>query len=756
MASQPQALADPAMLSKIDRLFACNVGHHIDLPQIVVVGDQSSGKSSVLEGLTRLPFPRDSGLCTRFATQITFRRAPTTSINVSIIPGKDSKQEHIDKARAWKKSDLEELDQASFAAIMKEVQGVMGIASSADPQSSSASPPKTFSSDVLSIEVVGPSQEHLTVIDVPGIFQRVTKDVTTKEDKDFVKAMVFDYMKNPRSVMLNVVPANVDVATQLILEMAEDVDKPGHRTLGVLTKPDLVDKGAEKGVIDMVEGRSHKLSLGWCLVRNPGQKDVDNPDFDRFVAEESFFQTVPPWRGLPKDRVGVDALRERLQVILAAHIRREFPKVKLEVNKKLKECRKALDSMGPSRDTPNAQSTFLINLATRFQALTSQGLEAKYGDDCFSMFPELKIATEVVSRNDVLSKDFANYGHTYDFRTTAEPTDFPDRRPSTTMQQSVSNVSSFGSATPMKVGFSFGAGSSSTAPQQATLPNNPFGIEIDTRCSTRKKESILDIEDILHDDTKLRKPKAGGGMLEWMKTLYNNSRGFELGNFDPSLLSTCMKAQSHNWDDLAKGYISDVVTMTHAFIKTLLKVVCPEPNALQQLESLLMDDLMVRYKKAVDQVSFIMVVERFGVPTTTNHYFNDNLETCRKKRIRRDAARHDTQEIEGRTYVRIDDLVQSRHISNKDHTIQDLHDILESYYKVARKRCVDTLCMQAAGYHLISGPETPLRLFTPAFVSKLSHEQLEEIAGEDAFVRRRRGQLTKELEDLEKGRKILL
>lgn len=283
--------------------------------------------------------------------------------------------------------------------------------------------------------------------------------------------------------------------------------------------------------------------------------------------------------------------------------------------------------MGPSRDTPNAQSTFLINLATRFQALTSQGLEAKYGDDCFSMFPELKIATEVVSRNDVLSKDFANYGHTYDFRTTAEPTDFPDRRPSTTMQQSVSNVSSFGSATPMKVGFSFGAGSSSTAPQQATLPNNPFGIEVDTRCSTRKKESILDIEDILHDDTKLRKPKAGGGMLEWMKTLYNNSRGFELGNFDPSLLSTCMKAQSHNWDDLAKGYISDVVTMTHAFIKTLLNVVCPEPNALQQLESLLMDDLMVRYKKAVDQVSFIMVVERFGVPTTTNHYFNDNLET---------------------------------------------------------------------------------------------------------------------------------
>jgi hypothetical protein len=114
------SLADPSMLEKIDKLFACNVGNYIDLPQIVVVGDQSSGKSSVLEGLTDLPFPRDSGLCTRFATQITFRRSAGKKIGVSIVPAKTSTTEHAEQVRAWSK-EIETLDKKSFADIMHEV-----------------------------------------------------------------------------------------------------------------------------------------------------------------------------------------------------------------------------------------------------------------------------------------------------------------------------------------------------------------------------------------------------------------------------------------------------------------------------------------------------------------------------------------------------------------------------------------------------------------------------------------------------------
>jgi hypothetical protein len=115
------ALADPLMLDKIDKLFACGVGELVDLPQIVVVGDQSSGKSSVLEGLIRKPLPRDSGLCTRFATQIVFRRAKTEGVEVSIIPDKDAGTEHVERVKSWGRKVKEELDSEAFVKIMKEV-----------------------------------------------------------------------------------------------------------------------------------------------------------------------------------------------------------------------------------------------------------------------------------------------------------------------------------------------------------------------------------------------------------------------------------------------------------------------------------------------------------------------------------------------------------------------------------------------------------------------------------------------------------
>ena len=105
--------------------------------KLLVVGEQSrygkadfplsfadrlgSGKSSVLKGLTGLPFPRDKGLCTRFATQILFKRVPVQNTVVSIIPDKDADKDHADKVKAWRKDELQGIDRDAFKSIMVEV-----------------------------------------------------------------------------------------------------------------------------------------------------------------------------------------------------------------------------------------------------------------------------------------------------------------------------------------------------------------------------------------------------------------------------------------------------------------------------------------------------------------------------------------------------------------------------------------------------------------------------------------------------------
>ena len=94
--------------------------------------------------------------------------------------------------------------------------------------------------------------------------------------------------------------------------------------------------------------------------------------------------------------------------------------------------------------------------------------------------------------------------------------------------------------------------------------------------------------------------------------------------------------------------------------------------------------------------------------------------------------------------------------SNLKHTVDDLHDILHSYYKVARKRFVDIICMQAADHFLVTGQDAPIKVFSPKFVSELTTEQLEAIAGEDLVSKRKREELKRKIENLEMGKKIAL
>lgn len=244
---------------------------------------------------------------------------------------------------------------------------------------------------------------------------------------------------------------------------------------------------------------------------------------------------------------------------------------------------------------------YLVEIATRFQDVTSLALGAQYGaDDLFDQNPGLRLATAIVNRNENLSEDVETCGHTYEF---------DDETPSGSEPFSVEEKLSVDDT-------------SSLGDQKGDVYDVD---EHDDDVRTRKTVSHPELEDIMQESEVLDKPIADG-MHSWLTTVYRTSRGFELGTFDSSLLAITMKNQSEKWGGLALGYISDIVTIVHSFVSDLLALVCPAERTRAGLFSMLMDELVERYKNAFDQIRFILRVERTGTPLTLNHYFNENLE----------------------------------------------------------------------------------------------------------------------------------
>jgi GTPase SAR1 family protein len=322
-----EGLGNRALLDKIDKLRELNVGSIISLPQIIVVGDQSSGKSSVLESLTGFSFPRAAGLCTRYATQITCRRDPARSVSITIIPRPEAGDALKQRLRKFHRC-LDEMNPQDLADVFVEANAAMGIRSGAN-HSDDADDVNTFSEDILKIEIYGPDQPGLTVIDVPGIFRTATPGLTTDSDITLVTSMVKSYMKDPRTIILAVVPCNVDIATQEILKLAKDNDPNGSRTMGVLTKPDLApERAVQQNILDLIQGKRQDLKLGYCVVKNRGADDEDSSLQKRDNDEKAFFRQEP-WASVASTRrLGVGALRVILQALLSHIAKKEFPILK--------------------------------------------------------------------------------------------------------------------------------------------------------------------------------------------------------------------------------------------------------------------------------------------------------------------------------------------------------------------------------------------------------------------------------------------
>ncbi|KAK8104425.1 dynamin GTPase [Apiospora kogelbergensis] len=349
-----QSTRSKKRIDQIDRIRSYGIGDIVSLPQIIVCGDQSAGKSSVLEGITGMPFPRKDGICTRFPTEIILRRSlEEKSIAASVQPHPSRPAATRGLLSGYRRSmaNMSELPEVTY-----EVSACMGVRGHPEVTDGSA-----FALDVLRIEIKGYTDFNLTVVDLPGLIS-VSNEEQTDADVELIRTMVEDYVSSSRAIILAVVQAGNDIANQSIVELARKHDLQGQRTVGIITKADLINKGTE--------GR---------LNPTPAELEAGVTAQQRLVAEMDFFSShIWQSQGLDMSRVGVVNLRIFLQDLLDSHIEKELPNVIEEVKHQLRNAEASLCLMGPERSSVGDIRFFMTNISMDIYQFVQNSLNGDY------------------------------------------------------------------------------------------------------------------------------------------------------------------------------------------------------------------------------------------------------------------------------------------------------------------------------------------------------------------------------------------
>ncbi|KAF5259925.1 hypothetical protein BFJ63_vAg2972 [Fusarium oxysporum f. sp. narcissi] len=419
LGDQGLATEQRSLLDLIDKLQFAQLDD-VKLPQIVVVGDQSAGKSSVLEALTGTPFPRDAGACTRFATEIRMRRAKETKLKVSIIP--DKTRPYNDQARLLQWGG-DVTGDTPFDAMMRDATELIA------PKSI---PGRFAARDILVVEKEGPDMPLLTLVDLPGLVRVANRD-QSESDIQTIEALSDRYMKSSRTIILAVIGGNNDYVQAPILKKARHFDPKGSRTIGVLTKPDMTERiGLEDKFIELVTNKDQEnnFKLGWYVLLNPGPGEQWQTPEDRANREAEFFSRGK-WATLPPEMWGIGALRAKLSTQLQRHIGKHVKTLRRQIQQALEGCESQLKAMGVGKDTPEEMRFQMGELFTASNNLVTPAVNGNYKNPFGERFfarqsspkgtPSQKLRARIRDESERFARRFRQHGRKVTFQKTQPP-----------------------------------------------------------------------------------------------------------------------------------------------------------------------------------------------------------------------------------------------------------------------------------------------------------------------------------------------
>ncbi|MCJ1258672.1 vacuolar protein sorting-associated protein 1 [Lignoscripta atroalba] len=351
---------DPGLITLVNKLqdvfTTVGVQNPIDLPQIAVVGSQSSGKSSVLENIVGRDFlPRGTGIVTRRPLILQLiNRSPPAQPQVNGVNGDMKTSDKEANADEW--GEFLHIPGQKFYDFNKIREEIVKETESKTGRNAGISPAP------INLRIYSPNVLTLTLVDLPGLTKVPVGDQPRNIEQQ-IKDMVLKQIQKPNAIILAVTAANTDLANSDGLKLAREVDPEGQRTIGVLTKVDLMDDGTD--VVDILAGRIIPLRLGYVPVVNRGQRDIENKKAISFALEneKNFFENHKAYRN-KSSYCGTPYLARKLNLILMMHIKQTLPDIKGRITSSLQKYTAELSQLGDSMLGNSAN--IILNMITEF------------------------------------------------------------------------------------------------------------------------------------------------------------------------------------------------------------------------------------------------------------------------------------------------------------------------------------------------------------------------------------------------------
>ncbi|KAH9843658.1 P-loop containing nucleoside triphosphate hydrolase protein [Rhodofomes roseus] len=360
-------------------LHAAGAHIHLDLPRIVVIGNQSAGKSSVIEAISEIKVPRDVGTCTRCPMECRVLESASGKWSCQIKirweydPAgrrKHDVEEILFGGLLTDKADVELMLKRAQAAVVDAGKTPLGQILNMSPDDltafSRSFPATTFSRNVVCVDITGPGLTDLSFVDLPGIISNADPAVV-----QFVQNMVQSYISGTCLIVV-ALPMSDDIENQSALRMAREVDRDGSRTIGVMTKPDTLSPGSIKAKnlwLEILEGRAqgHRLRHGYYCTRQPddGERTTGITSAEAREAERRFFESTGPWStSTEQQRFGTGNLVKYLSKMLTEIINKVLPRLQHDVEQKLSACCAGLRKI--PKEVTNEPASYVLGLLSSF------------------------------------------------------------------------------------------------------------------------------------------------------------------------------------------------------------------------------------------------------------------------------------------------------------------------------------------------------------------------------------------------------